>query len=104
MLLALALLAIGTGLTRPPVFGMLSNLAPANEQGATIGVAQSAGALARIVGPIFAATLYLRVPMLPYVICGAISIVAGMLAMLWLGKAGATGAEVPAAQMNSTQK
>jgi MFS family permease len=86
MLLALALLAIGTGLTRPPVFGMLSNLAPANEQGATLGVAQSAGALARIVGPLFAATLYLRVPMLPYVICGAISIAAGALAMQRLGK------------------
>ena len=44
MLLALALLAVGSALTRPPLFGLLSNLAPANEQGATIGVAQSAGA------------------------------------------------------------
>jgi MFS family permease len=84
MLLALALLAIGTGLTRPPVFGMLSNLAPASEQGATLGVAQSAGALARIVGPIFAAALYLHVPMLPYLICGGISVLAGVLAMLRL--------------------
>jgi MFS transporter, DHA1 family, tetracycline resistance protein len=86
MLLALALLAIGSSLTRPPVFGLLSNLAPANEQGATIGVAQSAGALARIVGPIFAATFYLQVPMLPYVTCGAISILAGILAIQRLGK------------------
>jgi DHA1 family tetracycline resistance protein-like MFS transporter len=61
MLLALALLAIGSGLTRPPLFGLLSNLAPANEQGATIGVAQSAGSLARILGPLFAATLYMRI-------------------------------------------
>ena len=44
LLLALALLAVGSALTRPPLFGLLSNLAPANEQGATIGVAQSAGA------------------------------------------------------------
>jgi hypothetical protein len=58
MLLALALLAVGSALTRPPLFGLLSNLAPANEQGATIGVAQSAGSLARILGPLFAATLY----------------------------------------------
>jgi len=85
MLLVLALLAIGTSLTRPPVFGLLSNLAPANEQGATIGVAQSAGALARILGPLFAATLYLRIPMLPYVVCGAISIAAGAIAGLQLG-------------------
>jgi len=32
----------------PPVFGLLSNYTSANEQGATIGVAQSAGSLARI--------------------------------------------------------
>jgi MFS transporter, DHA1 family, tetracycline resistance protein len=86
MLLALALLAVGSSLTRAPVFGLLSNLTPANEQGATIGVAQSAGALARIVGPLFAATLYLRVPTLPYVTCGVISVFAGVLAILQLGK------------------
>ncbi len=86
MLLALALLAVGTSLTRPPLFGLLSNLTPANEQGATIGVAQSAGALARIFGPLFAATLYMRIPMLPYVTCGVISILAGVLAMQRLGK------------------
>jgi MFS family permease len=85
MLLVLALLAVGSALTRPPLFGMLSNLTPANEQGATIGVAQSAGALARILGPIFAATLYLHVPMLPYVICGAISIATSVLAIRQLG-------------------
>ncbi|HTQ50489.1 MAG TPA: MFS transporter [Candidatus Acidoferrales bacterium] len=95
MLAALALLAIGSSLTRAPVFGLLSNLTPANEQGATIGVAQSAGALARIVGPIFAATLYLRVPMLPYVICGAISILAGALAVQQLGK----GTEITAGKI-----
>jgi MFS family permease len=86
MLLVLALLAVGSSLTRPPVFGLLSNLTPVNEQGATIGVAQSAGALARIVGPIFAATLYLHIPMLPYVACGAVSILAGALAIQQLGK------------------
>jgi MFS family permease len=85
MLLALALLAIGTGLTRPPLFGLLSNLTPANEQGATIGVAQSAGSLARIFGPLFAATLYTHVASLPYVTCGMISILAGVLAVRRLG-------------------
>jgi MFS family permease len=84
MLLALALLSIGSALTRAPVFGLLSNLAPANEQGATLGVAQSAGALARIVGPLFAASLYFHAPMLPYVICGAIAVAAAILAALRL--------------------
>ncbi|MFZ0828067.1 MAG: MFS transporter [Verrucomicrobiia bacterium] len=84
MLLALALLAIGSALTRPPLFGLLSNLAPANEQGATIGVAQSAGALARILGPLFAAILYLRIAPLPYVVCGGLSILAALLTWLYL--------------------
>jgi MFS family permease len=87
MLLVLVLLSVGSSLTRGPVFGLLSNLAPANEQGATSGVAQSAGALARIVGPLFAATLYTHAsPMLPYVICGIVSVLAGVLAIQQLGK------------------
>jgi hypothetical protein len=72
MLGALALLAIGTGLTRPPLFGMLSNLTPALEQGATLGVAQGAGSLARILGPLFATPLLgFRAP-LPYLVCAGI--------------------------------
>jgi MFS transporter, DHA1 family, tetracycline resistance protein len=98
MLLVLALLAIGTALTRPPLFGLLSNLTPANEQGATIGVAQSAGALARILGPLFAATLYMHVPMLPYVICGAISIAAGVLAWQFLCRKNSSPAVVAGIQ------
>lgn len=72
MLLALGLLSIGSGLTRPPLFGMLSNLTPASEQGATLGVAQSAGSLARIAGPIFATTLHDWMPSLPYLACAVI--------------------------------
>jgi MFS family permease len=79
MLGVLVLLSFGSSLSRAPLLGLLSNLTPANEQGATIGVAQSAGSLARIVGPLFAATLYGHVPMLPYLICGGISIVTGIL-------------------------
>ncbi len=86
MLLALALLSIGSALTRAPLFGLLSNLAPASEQGATIGIAQSAGALARIVGPLFAASLYFHSAVLPYVICGAVSLIAALLAALRLTK------------------
>jgi MFS family permease len=82
MLLVLALLSVGTSLTRPPLFGLLSNLTAAHEQGVTIGVAQSAGSLARILGPVFAATLYYAcVPALPYLICAAISVAAGALAL-----------------------
>ena len=86
MLLALALLSIGSALTRAPLFGLLSNLAPASEQGATIGIAQSAGALARIVGPLFAASLYFHSAVLTYVSCGAVSLIAALLAALRLTK------------------
>ena len=75
MLFALALLAIGSSLTRPPIFGLLSNLTSAHEQGATIGVAQGAGSLARILGPIFATTLLHYLPPLPYLTCTAILLV-----------------------------
>ncbi|MDB6111878.1 MAG: Major facilitator superfamily 1 [Pedosphaera sp.] len=82
----LAVLSIGSSLTRPPVFGMISNLTPANEQGVTIGVAQSAGSLARIVGPMFAALLFTHIAWLPYVICAAVSFLTGILAWLRLSK------------------
>jgi MFS family permease len=72
LLFALGLLSVGSSLTRPPLFGMISNLTPTNEQGATIGVAQGAGSLARIAGPIFATTLLHYLAALPYVLCALI--------------------------------
>jgi MFS family permease len=86
LLFALALLAIGSGLTRPPLFGMLSILTPEDEQGATLGVAQSAGSFARIVGPIFAGGLFHVHPTWPYLACAGIAVLAGLLAWRWLGK------------------
>jgi MFS family permease len=86
MLVALGLLSIGTSLTRPPLFGLLSNLTPQHEQGATIGVAQSAGSLARIIGPIFATTTLHYVPALPYLICAVVLLVT---ALIFLQKMGA---------------
>jgi len=58
---ALALLSIGSSLTRPPLFGLLSNLTSSNEQGANIGVAQGAGSLARIIGQFSAPIIFLEV-------------------------------------------
>jgi multidrug resistance protein len=85
MLGALVILSVGSSLTRAPLFGLLSNLTPANEQGATIGVAQSAGSLARILGPLFAATLYAHEAALPYLICGGIALLTGFVAAAKLG-------------------
>lgn len=72
MLAALGLLAVGTSLTRPPLFGLLSNLTHEHEQGANIGVAQGAGSLARILGPVFATTTLHYLPPLPYLVCALV--------------------------------
>ncbi|HEY1171909.1 MAG TPA: MFS transporter [Verrucomicrobiae bacterium] len=80
MLFALALLAIGSSLARAPIFGLISRLTSANEQGATLGVAQSFGSLARIVGPIFAAGLFHYGPAIPYLSCAFIALIAGLIA------------------------
>jgi DHA1 family tetracycline resistance protein-like MFS transporter len=80
MLIALALLAVGSSLARPPIFGLISRLTSANEQGATLGVAQSFGSLARIFGPIFAGSLFHYGPAIPYLACALVALVAGMIA------------------------
>jgi hypothetical protein len=72
MLGALALLSVGTALTRPPLFGLLSNLTSPEEQGATIGVAQAVGSLARILGPVFATALLPWKPSMPYLLCAGL--------------------------------
>jgi MFS family permease len=93
MLGALALLSIGSSLTRPPLFGLLSNLTPPHEQGANIGVAQGAGSLARILGPIFATGLLPYFPPLPYLICAGILLgTSALLAQRFGGERQASGA------------
>jgi DHA1 family tetracycline resistance protein-like MFS transporter len=81
LLIVLGVLAISSMMVRPPVFGLISILTPAHEQGATIGVAQSAGSLARIIAPIFAASLLYWHPALPYLICSGISLGTAILVM-----------------------
>ena len=81
MLAVLALLSVGSALTRPPLFGLLSNLTLANEQGETIGVAQSAGSLARIAGPIFATTTLHYLPPLPYLTCAVVLLMTAAMFM-----------------------
>jgi DHA1 family tetracycline resistance protein-like MFS transporter len=95
MLFALALLAVGSSLTRPPLFGLLSNLTPAHEQGATIGVAQGAGSLARILGPIFATTTLHYLPPLPYLTCTSVLLITAVVFARKMGyePAAATTAE-----------
>jgi predicted MFS family arabinose efflux permease len=80
LLFALALFAGGSGINRAPTMGLISLNAPASEQGATMGVAQSAGTLARSIGPVLATFLYsIRAP-LPYLVSAGVAAGAGLLA------------------------
>ena len=84
LLLALAVFAIGSGINRAPTMGLISQLSPLDEQGTTLGIAQSAGTLARVLGPTVATTLYdLWLPA-PYLACATIALLAGLLATLRL--------------------
>jgi MFS family permease len=84
LLVVLALLAIGSGLNRPPVFGLISLKSSADEQGANLGVAQSFGSLARIASPIFATTLFFVDVKLPYLICGGVALLTAFFAWQYL--------------------
>jgi MFS family permease len=84
LIIGLGFVASGSAINRPPTFGLLSINTPAHEQGETLGVAQSAGSLARIIAPISANLLYQVRPGLPYYVCAAISALAALLAWHYL--------------------
>lgn len=84
LLAVLALYALFSGINRASTMGMISLNAPSNEQGNTFGVAQSAGTLARIFGPLTAATLYDFRPELPYFLCAGIAATTAVFAWLCL--------------------
>lgn len=80
LLIALGLFAAGSGINRAPTMGLISSFSSVDEQGANLGVAQSFGSLARILGPVFATTLYARSVTLPYFLCAGIALAAGIFA------------------------
>jgi MFS family permease len=85
LLPALAVFSIGSSLTRPPVFGMISMLTPAHEQGSTIGVAQGVGSLARIAGPVFAIGIFGKDHLpIPYLCCAFLCFVTACIATRYL--------------------
>ncbi|WCJ60773.1 MFS transporter [Fontisphaera persica] len=83
LLAAIGALSIGASLTRPPLFGLISAMTDAHEQGATLGVAQSMGSLARIAGPVFAGVYYALHPALPYLVGAGLSLLTGLVTW-WL--------------------
>lgn len=79
----LALIAMGSSLTRPPLFALLGRFAPPDDRGMTFGVAQSAGSLARVFGPPLAGGLYDLHPSWPYLACAGIAVAGAVIA--WVG-------------------
>jgi MFS family permease len=76
---ALAVLAIGSGINTPANQSMLSKLANREKMGAVLGVGQSLATLGRILGPAIGCLAYDRLGMQsPYVI-GALSMVVALL-------------------------
>jgi DHA1 family tetracycline resistance protein-like MFS transporter len=58
LLVGLALLAVGFGGTLPSITSLLSRVAPPELQGSVLGIGQSVGSLARILGPTLAGIVY----------------------------------------------
>ncbi|NUN93051.1 MAG: MFS transporter [Verrucomicrobiae bacterium] len=73
LFLLLGLLGLGQGLNRASILGLVSRRANAEMQGAALGAAQSAGSLARIVGPISGGALFDRFgPPAPFLLSGVL--------------------------------
>jgi MFS family permease len=80
--LALALLAIGSGINNPSNQSMLSKLASADRVGGVLGVGQSLATLGRIIGPIVGGMSYQYLGMsAPYWIGAVAMVVAFVLSL-----------------------
>lgn len=80
MLVSLGVLSAGDGAVTPTASALLSLAAPSDAQGETLGVAQGASALGRIVGPIAAGTLFTVGMGVPFVAGGVLVLLAALLA------------------------
>jgi MFS family permease len=81
---ALAFLGLGMGLTHPSLQSLASRGAAPGRQGATMGVYQSAGSLARIAGPPVAGFLYdAHGISVPFLAAAGLSLLAFVVAVVW---------------------
>jgi len=84
LMIILAFFAVSSGLYRAPTFGLISLNASDDEQGEIMGVTQSIGSLARIIGPPFALGLMDLRADLPYLICAVIAMLAAIPAAKYI--------------------
>jgi MFS transporter, DHA1 family, tetracycline resistance protein len=75
----LAVVAAGQGLAMPAISSAVAGAAPRERSGAALGIQQSAGGLARVVGPIVGGALFAVATGLPYLAAAALAIVGLLL-------------------------
>jgi DHA1 family tetracycline resistance protein-like MFS transporter len=87
----LAALAVGMGLVQPSLNSLISRRAGREEQGEVLGVSQSVGSLARVLGPLAAGFLFAEFGRnIPYLWGAALVAAAWLLTMLLWRGAGST--------------
>lgn len=95
LLAALGAVAFGQGITSPVLASLISKSSGGAERGGVLGVSQSVGSLARILGPVWGGVLFEHVgPAAPYVTTAGLMLIATVVALA-LPHAGREAAESP---------
>ena len=101
---AFAVLAVGLGLTQPALNSLVSRRAGGGEQGQVLGVTQSVGSLARVIGPPLAGYLFADLShSSPFLSGAAIVAVAFVLALNLFGGLGAAPVVEPEPPLGSAR-
>jgi MFS family permease len=80
---ACGLLAFGMGFNSPSLLSAISQLADPRDQGSTLGVSQSLGSLARIIGPLWGGWVFDHLGVrFPFYTAGGLMLVAWVLSLV----------------------
>lgn len=88
------LLGVTNGLAGPSMNALVSQRAPKEMQGSIMGLTQSLGSLARVIGPVFANFLFQMRPSFPYLYGAALACIPAILSWVILKPVPATSEEV----------
>lgn len=97
LLVAMALLALGSGLGNPTLSSLISQSVDRRHQGGSLGVAQSASSLARMFGPASAGLIFVEFGRAwPFFVAAAVSLIVAIAALRFIrvpaaSAAGSTG-------------
>jgi DHA1 family tetracycline resistance protein-like MFS transporter len=97
LLVALGIIAVGNGCNTPSLSSLISRAAAGDHQGGVLGVSQSLGALARVVGPMVGIAMLDISVGAPYVTGGVAMLVACAFAWVFVAQPQAAGAAGSAA-------